>query len=374
MTNLQFKGKFLDDRADAFHTYFDIQVVHQSDDNQDVQLKFNEIRNAPYIYCPEKYFCSVVRFNISTNLPAFIPKLRLNQPDANLTDYMMWIYSTTSAITVPINFEWITQGLSPTPIASPGPNFTYQSLINDYYYCYSYNYFLDLMNQQIATQIAGIPTLKVWFTLDPSTLNIQLNFTSTNLADMPRFFFNATLKNIIATFPYKVNAIPLTVTPPNAYEVMWNNGYQAVSATIPIVTTTETTPLPAWNPIASIVFTTTTLPVIPSNETLPVIYGSATQLGSTTSNNNIATVLTDFIVDIGPNSLYNPIISYLPTAEYRLNDMYGNSPLNNIDLQVYWKDKYNNYYPLLIPSGGAASVKIMFRKKNFNTSSKNVIV
>ena len=375
MSNLQFKGKFLDDRADAFHSYFDIQVIHQSNDNQDVQLKFNETRNAPFIMCPEKYFISVVRFDISTNLPVFVPKLQLNQPDPNLTDYTMWINSVTSGVTVPIQFEWLTQGVSPAPLPQSGTNYTSQSLENDYYYCYSYNYFLGLMNKQIATAIAGhIPTLKVWFTMDSATLNLQLNFTSSNLSDVPQFYFNTNLKNLISSFPYTIATVPSVSPATLAYQVMWGNGYQSVSATVPIVVNTETSPFPAWNPVASVVFTTTTLPVVASNETLPVVYGTATQVGSVSSNNNIAAVLTDFVVSVGPNSLYNPVISYLPTAEYRLNDMYGNSPLSNLDLAVWWKDKYNNYYPLLIPSGGSASIKLMFRKKNYNTSSKNIIV
>ena len=327
--------------------------------------------------CPEKYFVSVVRFDISTNLPVFIPKLVLNQSNPNLLAYQMWIYSATSAVSVPIQFTWTTQGVSPTPAPDQSPNYTYQQMQTDYYYCYSYQYFLDLMNKQISAAISSlIPTLKVWFTMDAATLNLHLNFTSTNLSDAPRFFVNAPLKNLMQALAYKVGAIPLTLSPPSAYEITWYNA-DATPLTTPFVISTETSPFPNWNPVSSVVFTTVTLPVIPTNESLPVIYGANTSIGSagnTSSNNNSATVLTDFVVNVGPGSLYNPIIQYLPTAEYRLNDMYGNSPLSNIDLQVFWKDKYSNYYPLLIPAGGSASIKLMFRKKNYNTSSKNVIV
>lgn len=373
--NLQVKSKFLDDRADPFHSYFDIQVVHQSTDNSNVQLQFNETRNAPFIMCPEKYFISIVRFNLSTDLPLFIPKLQLNQPNPNLTDYSMWIYSSSSAFAVEIDFTWVTQGTSPTPIAAPGPNFTTQDLSSDYYYCSSYTYFLELMNAQIKAALApSLSHLSVWFSVDPSTLNLQLNFKST-VSDSPRFFFNSQLKNLFPTFPFKVSNVPSFAGNPQAFEIIWanidpNNSTLASQALVQ----TSTCPFPNWNPISSIVFTTTTLPVVPSNETTPVVYGTNTQLGSVASNNNIKPVLTDFVVNVGPGSLYNPSIVYLPTAEYRLNDMYGNSPLTNLDLQVWWKDKYNNYHPLLIPSGGAASIKIMFRKKNFNTSSKNIIV
>lgn len=375
MSNLQFRTKFIDDRTDPFHVYFDINAVNQNGNTTAAQLNYNETRNAPYIMCPEKYFISVVRFDISTNLPVFIPKLLLNQSDANLLDYNMWIHSSAASKTATINFEWTTQGVSPVPSPDAPPNYTYQQLQNDYYYCYSFNYFLNLMNVQIAAALtaASITTLKVWFTMDAATLNLQLNFTATG-GDMPEFFISPTLKNLMSSFPLAINPIPLVSSPPSAYEIMWYNASGA-ALTTPFVINTETSPFPAWNPVSSIVFTTVTLPVIPTNESLPIVYGINTQFGnSTASNNNSATVITDFVVDIGPNSLYNPNVQYLPTAEYRLNDMYGNSPLVNLDLQVWWKDKYNNLYPLLIPAGGSASIKIMFRKKNYSTSSKNVIV
>ena len=364
MSNLQFKTKFLNDASDPFHVYFDINAVNQNGNTTDAQLNYNETRNAPYLMCPEKYFVSVVRFDISTNLPVFIPKLVLNQSNPNLLAYQMWIYSATSAVSVPIQFTWTTQGVSPTPAPDQSPNYTYQQMQTDYYYCYSYQYFLDLMNKQISAAISSlIPTLKVWFTMDAATLNLHLNFTSTNLSDAPRFFVNAPLKNLMQALAYKVGAIPLTLSPPSAYEITWYNA-DATPLTTPFVISTETSPFPNWNPVSSVVFTTVTLPVIPTNESLPVIYGANTSIGSagnTSSNNNSATVLTDFVVNVGPGSLYNPIIQYLPTAEYRLNDMYGNSPLSNIDLQVFWKDKYSNYYPLLIPAGGSASIKLMFQ-------------
>jgi hypothetical protein len=43
--------------------------------------------------------------------------------------------------------------------------------------------------------------------------------------------------------------------------------------------------------------------------------------------------------------------------------------LNRVDIIVYWKDKFGNIHPFELSPGNAASVKIMFRRKDFNTTA-----
>lgn len=373
--------KYMDDTADPYHEYFDIQAIHQNSDNTPTSLRFNETRNAPYLLSPEKYFMSIIRFNVSTELPVFIPKLKLGQTDPDLTDYSMYI--SLSVIGDPnfalkIQFKWETQGSIPPPVA-PGGGFVTQDLSNDYYYCYTYQYFLSLMNKQIAEALESYPaSMTVWFELDPSTYHLKLNFLVTDESYEPKFYFNNSLKNLFSLFPYKA-----ALTVPNygpaiteqISEIQWyfiNN--QTQSITVPLSIGTDACCLSNWNPVSSIVFTTTTLPVVSSQESRPLIFGTNSNLLASTSNNNISPILTDFTVPIGPNNLYTPEINYVATGVYRLNDLFGDKPISNIDLAVWWKDRYNNYHPLLIPSGGKASIKILFRKKNFNISSRNLIV
>ena len=347
--------------TEPVHEYFDIQVVHQNQDNSSVPLKFNETRTVPYIMNPSKYFMSVVRFNISTNLPVFIPRIITGQPDPNKTIYKMYINSGSGISTNVINFEWTTQSSAGVPGRTD-----IQSLETDYYYCYSYQYFLNLMNQQIQNvdlNLLGIS--KLWFELDRSTYNIKLKFLVNNSANEPRFFLNAPLKNLFETFPLQyVNNPPSSTIASPAYEIIWQGiDDQVPSTTVPFVISTDASPLPNWNPITSLVFTTNSLPIVATQVSAPKVYGNNTTFSNINSGNNISSIITDFTVSVGPNSLYIPTVNYLPTAEYRLNDMESNKPLTNIDLEVYWKDKYGNLYPLLVPSGGYANLKILFRKK-----------
>lgn len=375
--------KFYEDKVDPFHVYYDIDIVHQTEDDTPAPLSFNQTRSAPFLRNPEKYFMSIIRFNVTNSLPVFIPKIQLNQPNPNKTIYNMYISTQSpSASAIKVNFEWVCPNDAPIPNPDTAGNYTYQNIQNEYYYCYTIEYFLYLMNQQLQTKINTTPMSgafeNVWFSLNKDTYQLELNFISVDKSWRPRFYFNGPLRGLFSLFTYKYNGFNIPNygnTTEKTFEILWERSNHNASLTKPQVTiNTEACCLQRWNPVSAVVFTTTTLPVVASETGTPLVYGSNVKVGNVSSNNNISTIITDFTVSIGPNNLYAPEIDYLPTAEYRLNDMYGNQDLKNIDIQVSWKDKYGNYYPLMLPSGGKANIKIMYRKKNYNVNTKNIIV
>ena len=63
------------------------------------------------------------------------------------------------------------------------------------------------------------------------------------------------------------------------------------------------------------------------------------------------------------------MVVYNPSAEYRLVDMNSYRNLNRVYIIVYWKDKFGNIHSFELNPGNAASVKIMFRRKDFNTTA-----
>jgi hypothetical protein len=121
------------------------------------------------------------------------------------------------------------------------------------------------------------------------------------------------------------------------------------------------------NPIQSIVFTSTILPVQMENVGTPLILNGSSQnqinIGSTA---NVFPIVTDFTVPFSATSGYVPDVSYVPSGEYRLVDMYGTSPANQADIQVFWKDQYGLIHPFLLGSGCSGSLKILFRRKDYN--------
>jgi len=121
------------------------------------------------------------------------------------------------------------------------------------------------------------------------------------------------------------------------------------------------------NPVQSITFTSTLLPVMMENVGQPLILnGTAptnTVIGSTA---NVFPVVTDFQVPFSATNGYVPDISYVPSGEYRLVDLYGESPANQVDIQVFWKDQYGILHPFLLGSGCSGNLKLMFRRKDYN--------
>lgn len=126
----------------------------------------------------------------------------------------------------------------------------------------------------------------------------------------------------------------------------------------------EYTTTPLWNPVSNITFTTSLLPVNPNLVSTPLIFNS----GSTPqSQSNIANVLTDLEVPLIVGRDYKPNLLYVPQSEYRLIDLNGNVPLSSIQIGVFWRDAYGHLHPFYLLAGNSATIKLLFRRKDFQT-------
>ena len=61
--------------------------------------------------------------------------------------------------------------------------------------------------------------------------------------------------------------------------------------------------------------------------------------------------------------VYKPNLIYVPSAQYRLIHLTTSQPINNIDIQCFWKDKKGVLRPFILLIGASASIKILFQKK-----------
>lgn len=374
LTSLQTQSKM--DKTHPFNIYFDLDVTNINDLSEAVPLVFKDGRNNFFLNCPSNYYMSVIRFNLETgyNFPVFIPKIQTGQADINLTVYKIKIAYWTGAVynyfDVVINYLPEDQTINPATIIPPLDK---QDVSGSYYYIYSYLWFINLINKAIddAIVLNGlIFDFHPYFMIDTSTFNVKFVYPSTFIGtNKHMFYFNNELNALFPTMPTsKINvstfgAFHEILTPQNL-----QLPFSSLAGINYYTTTTENTPFPAWNPVSEIVFLTSLLPVVSTNVGVPRIFNSnGSGLQNPGNNSNVYTILTDFVVGIGPNNSYKPYVLYNPTAQYRLNDLYGDSPLNNIDLSIFWKDKFGNLYPFLLQSGNTASVKILFQRKDMWT-------
>jgi len=143
-----------------------------------------------------------------------------------------------------------------------------------------------------------------------------------------------------------------------------------VNAIPQIIVPQENSTTILWSPVQSIVFSTSLLPVQNSLLSKPVIFNFwngliSKPVGGNSNNNVTAPVLTDFELQGATGTSSQVRITYTPTAEYRMLDLRGTTPVNAVEVSVFWKDKFSNLHRFQLAAGCVASIKILFRRKDF---------
>jgi len=356
--------------------------------NNSTPLIFNETRSLPYIGNPSKHFMSVVSFQIdSQSLPVFICEPVGGSTNINDTLYFFSIVDNTDAVLKHIRVQWTPEDLSAPFPPSPVPdNYT----TYPYYFCYTYEYFLDLLNEQIRLACVGLggSPEAPFFTYENDSVVLRAAHAhwetdlkgQTTGANKYRLFFNTELYYFFSSLPsikqkepfltttkYNMNFQLLFVQSPSGLNVeVIHKDLTTVPPSSPyrvIVSKAEFEPFAFWNPIDSIVFTTNYLNVVPELISANSPYGLSG--GQNVSNANQFYILFDYMTPYSKGYDYQPNIIYEPIAEYRLSDLYGREEVCQLKINVYWKDKWGVMHIFTLESGGSASMKLLFRKKVF---------
>jgi hypothetical protein len=300
--------------------------------------------------------------------------------------------------------------------AVPAKPVSFQDIESDYYNIYTYQPFIDMINTALKTAWARIPAISTNATIDtlagfpanapylywdnqrnvatfcviqeafetPSPNNPTPSITTTTPI---KIWFNAPLYTLFSSFisfqngygqpensqgrNYQILFPNTTIPNPSLSRIPTTVGASLppqlpITYLNPLITLTQEYPTtPLWNPIQSITFTTSLLPIAPSLTSVPILFGKGSSLSSKGNNSNISNVLTDLEVSLVKGSEYKPNLLYSPAGEYRLFDLNGNAPLNAIELSVFWKDTFGQLHPFKLGAGCNASLKLMFRRKDF---------
>lgn len=407
-------------RFEADHIYVDCNIINNDSINCAPQpLIYNQTKSSNIINDCSEYHCSVVRFQIDSILPVIIPLIELEQSGSgslyeertmyylnmgygldveNLTMINGAVGSAVGECVLyrPDNYNTSLYPNYKIPIFLPKNQLEVNN--NPYFWLSSIKSFLTLLNQSLykiyirakvlyPTQLAkASPPEFIW---NSATLKIDLivsgEFLSPNIveATIPHFFIsvNAPLYNLLNTFSYTTtNAFSVYQFRdgvPFFYNLFKNYGVETI--TVPANTPptpadgtllyrveSESSSVPSWSPVSSIVFSSYTIPVN-SSEAGAVEYLNSKSPFNTNFSNNLVNELTDFVVnqDIG-TELSNSVLYYSPQSEYRLMSLNSNQPMNKVNIKVGWLDKFGGNHDFLLNYGGAASLKLLFRQKNYN--------
>lgn len=390
-----------------FHIYLDLDVMNNdtASSSKPPPIAFEETRNQPFLDGDASdYFVTIARFSIQTgsSLPVFIPSVETGQASLNQTVYKITIEGQGTngpRVTMPITYV-----PSDMEASIPQAPLSGQDLTGTYYHVSNYQDFIAMINvclKNLWLAVNGNPTgsaltelLKYvpFMEMDPSTttctLNVPQQFFDPSLQPVVyKLYFNSRLFELFIGLPNikwgSKGAPPLpsdpvgTTYPDLNYRILARNtGANVLQVSVPNGTSTpdkipflqvfqEISSVGLWNPVASIVFTSATLPVHPTLSGAPRLLNSRDNGMIGTGSPNVVNILSDFEIPISATNQYRPEISYVPPGDYRLIDLYSNYNLSKIDLNVYWKDRYGNLHPFLLQPGCSASVKLLFRHKHF---------
>jgi hypothetical protein len=375
--------------------YYDIVSTNfQSTSELDPFLRFNETRTNPVIANSGEYYMSIVRFSLDTyNLPNFICQIQPQQGDPNLSIYSVTLEYDDGAGGITASTQefinWIPQNKNlPTPIPPNATSSGFQQNNTEYYYAYQFQYFLELINGSFLLAMTSLiantggaasplftakqPVLTWDVTSSKAILQAQEQYFNQSNAARVKIYMNPPLFALFNSFP-SLNFGTQGVTLGRNHQILVAD-YQGINTillptnVIPPATQTiytqmfqEFSTIDTWTPIASIVFTSNTLPIISNQLSAPLIFNNGQTSTGIGNNANFAQIITDFQTN---QQVFKPNILYTPTAEYRRIDMTGNTPLTNIDINVYWRDKLGQLIPFFLPSGATATIKFLFEKKH----------
>lgn len=360
--------------------YYDIQVQnYQSTTTESPMLTFNESRTVPLIRKADDYYLSIVRFQLDTySLPTFIADIEPNQSDPNKMIHSVTLeYETATEYnsTDPQFLQWVPTNANINVPSAPSTNpDRLQSNVSQYYYGNSFRHFCDLVNTALASatetlqaQVGSalndlLPPFLLWNeTTNCAELHAQEEFYNWSRTHHVNIYFNRPLFakfNSMPAIRYGVSA-----TLGRYYKMYMKDDMSTRLVTLNeetfIRTPQEYSTISNWSPVASIVFTSSLLPVVANQMSAPVVYDNNNQIISGLTPN-----FSNVISDLATNEMcYKPNLLYTPSAEYRRIDLLNSQPISNIDIQVFWKDHKGNLNPFILLSGASASIKLMFERK-----------
>jgi hypothetical protein len=369
-------------KIEPTHLYYNIDVCNINTENNGTYsllakpCDFIENRANSYIEHPEDYDLSVMSFNIDNN---YLP-LQVVQPllGKTLTDKG---YPTIYTISVgnnatgdssgPINLFW-----KPADTRLKlDTTITKNDFTNEYFWNYSINYFLEILNNAIKEGLSAISpsgqTLFPFFYYDSSisriTISAPLAWSSGVFGDNNGFtlYINEALYSLLGGFSYLYETYNF---PQGYYRLLmvdsFTNRYEQPDTFNSSTTTTylkliqSFNSIQNWNPVSSILFLSPILPVVNELMAKPLIYGSNE---NSASEGDVLNILLDFTVSYRED----PDTAFRPTGQFILTSLFGKHPVSELQVITKWRDTFGNILPLKLEHGSSFEMKILLRKKDF---------
>jgi hypothetical protein len=352
------------------NVYYNVVFEHDDSQGSDPQPFFYNVQKTlPIISKCDDYFVSITRFAIPLNqIPKLICPIVPDSGTSQRTPLRIGISvggvdSSQSVFYVPDN-----------SLPAVNQNNTNGQIITPYYYIYSYELLLSLINTALQAAFSASSSPgggnSPFFYYDPNSGLISLVVSAAFVAAGATIFANSDTLKYLSGF--RTTFVTFDTADGHEYEFVLSTlsnydfyfSTEYPTAATYLKFTQEYSTVAQWTSFRSLLLTTNTIPV--SNEYIPIN-------GTQNSVSSSIPIISDFIPDIENPGDLSTIAIYNPTAQYRLVNLIKSTPLQSIDLQIYWQDTSQNIYPLMVGVGQSVSVKIGFFKKSLYQDTKDSI-
>lgn len=357
--------------------YYDITIKNTQLSGSELQpLRFSEMRNSPIIEGAGDYSMSIVRFCLDTySLPSFIADIE-QFPNTNVNKMIDTVSLEYTSTTVgPQNLTWVptNEHISmPLPLSASSP----KQEDSEYYYGNSFRHYCDLVNTALATLTTQLktavgvtlnnllPPMMIWNNENQTaSIVAQEEFYNWSRTNHVKIYFNRSLYAKFTSLPAVKNYNNVSS---KIYKIYMKSDYStklvqldpiSAGSQVFIKTDQEYSTISNWSPVANICFTSPNLPIVATQISEPINYNNKT--------NSQPKVSEPIITDMATGEMvYKPSLIYVPSAQYRFIDLFGNNNINNIDINVFWRDKDGQLHPFYLQSGGSCTIKILFKLKD----------
>lgn len=315
-----------------------------------INASFNQTKDNYMVTESKKYYLTVVRGEFPLDsLPILFCPIVPNQANPNLTTFQVRVDNTTqNVIYVPDNL-----------LVPPVQNSTLQ-VITDYYAIYSVTQLLNMINTAISTACgtAGVVDIPRYL-FDPKTNLISLIVPNGFVTGNHNLYINYDLLSYLPNFRYfseSENLFRYILTDTTSYYPSDNYGVYNNAGTFRTFEQ-QLVSIVDWFVMRRILVVSSSFPI--NFETVPVLVKSGNTI-SYSSQNLSFPIIADFVLQI--ESFTKNVAYYVP-FQYRLIDIVSNQSLKELNLSIFWEDKFGNVYPLPISRNAQAALKIGFLNK-----------
>jgi hypothetical protein len=376
MSNIYIMKQTYDFYREADNVYVNLSLSNEkltpilANSRSSLPAVFDIQNDSPFLDDASQYYCSVVRFDIPLNtIPILImPIQQFPNTDVNLTTFVVGI--DVGGTVFPITLEYTPEDLN---LTAPLISVTDPSPVSPYYFMYTYQTLINMINTGLyaACLAAGVAAPYPYVILNTASgllsMVVPTAFTFVvpppvippfsnplPITNRPQIVMNFNLATFFDAFPFYINTnnyyyflLNGQNFPPTANQV-----YSPPGPAGTFIFTQEYSSLPLWSSLKDIIFLTNKLPINYESKSI--------ENGTNTSR---IPILTDFTPIINIRGESRSIAYYLPSAQYRLVDMYLTTPLQAIDIKIIWRDAAGNIYPLLLAPGQQINIKLAFLRK-----------